>query len=201
MPEIIHLYKNYGDKPVIKNLSINIPDNGFISFCGESGCGKSTLLKIIAGIEKANSGCVLFEKSNPVISMSFQEPRLLPNRTAAENVNFVLGDKKATLAVAKALLDELDITDHNLYPDELSGGMKARASIARTLAIEADIYIFDEAFANLDEKSALLAADVIKAHTKGKLVLSIIHDEKFARLISDQTVRFQNQPLSEYSII
>lgn len=201
MPEILHLYKSFGDKQVISNLCLNFPSEGFISFCGASGYGKSTLLKIIAGIEKPDNGCLIFENPRPIISMSFQEPRLLQERTAAENVNLVLGDKKATLAIAKALLNELDITDHNAYPDELSGGMKARIAVARALAIDADIYLFDEPFANLDITSAVLTADVIKKHTKGKLVLSVIHDEKFAKLISDQTVRFNNSPLFDYSII
>ncbi len=201
MLRINDLCKSFDNKDVIKNLSVEFPHSGFIALCGASGYGKSTLLKIIAGIENTDGGKIDFEKHDAVVSMSFQEPRLLPTRTAAENVNFVLGDKKATLAVAKALLDELGIHDHDAYPDELSGGMKARVGIARALALKADIYLFDEPFANLDRATAELTSRVIKSHTDGALVLAVMHDEGFAREISDRVIRFEDTPLSHYSFI
>ncbi len=188
MLRINNLSKNFDDKEVLKDLSITFPNSGFVAICGPSGCGKSTLLHIISGIEKPSCGEIIFNDIAHSISMSFQEPRLLPDRTALQNVNFVLGDKKATLSRAKELLVALDIQDVDLYPDELSGGMKARVSIARALAKKTDIYIFDEPFANLDKETALLCIDVIKKETAGALTIAVLHDTDLAEKISDRVI-------------
>ena len=193
MLRINDISKSFDSKEVIKNLSVTFPESGFIAICGPSGCGKSTLLRIIAGIEKVNCGEIICNHS---ISMSFQEPRLLPDRTALQNVNFVLGDKKATLGKPQELLYELGIVDTGLYPDELSGGMKARVSIARALARRSDIYLFDEPFANLDKDTAEMTAEVIKRHTKSALVIAVIHDNELAERIADRVIRFKDSPIS-----
>ncbi len=193
MLRINDISKSFDSKEVIKNLSVTFPESGFIAICGPSGCGKSTLLRIIAGIEKVNCGGIICNHS---ISMSFQEPRLLPDRTALQNVNFVLGDKKATLGKSQELLYELGISDTSLYPDELSGGMKARVSIARALAKRSDIYLFDEPFANLDKDTAEMTAEVIKRHTKSALVIAVIHDNELAERIADRVVCFKDSPIS-----
>lgn len=191
MLRIDNLCKSFDGKEVIKGLSISFPQSGFVAICGPSGCGKSTLLHIIAGIEKPSSGQIVFDDRSHSISMSFQEPRLLPDRTALQNVNFVLGDKKATLSRAKELLWALDIRNVDLYPEELSGGMKARVSIARALAKKANIYIFDEPFANLDKETALTCVDVIKKETSGALTIAVLHDTKLAEKISDKVIYFK----------
>ena len=188
MVRLINLSKEYDDKNVIDNLTLEFPQVGFVAICGPSGCGKTTLLNLIAQLTKPDGGRVAFDIPNPKISMSFQEPRLLATRTAAENVNLVLGDKKATLLQAEELLCELGITDTDLYPDELSGGMKARVSIARALAVNADLYIFDEPFANLDADTALHCAEVIKRKTAGSLTIAVIHDINLAEQIADKVI-------------
>ncbi len=193
MLRINDISKSFDSKEAIKNLSVTFPESGFIAICGPSGCGKSTLLRIIAGIEKVNCGEIICNHS---ISMSFQEPRLLPDRTALQNVNFILGDKKATLGKSQELLYELGISDTSLYPDELSGGMKARVSIARALARRSDIYLFDEPYANLDRETAEMTAEVIKRHTKSALVIAVIHDIEFAERIADRVIRFKDSPIS-----
>jgi ABC-type nitrate/sulfonate/bicarbonate transport system ATPase subunit len=190
MIKITDLYKRFDGRNIIESLSIELPDKGFISLCGPSGCGKTTLLRIIAGLESRDCGEIIFDKKHPVLSMSFQEPRLLSERTAAENVNLVIGDKKATLPRAKELLMMLNIRDFDLYPDELSGGMKARVSIARALAKKADIYIFDEPFANLDKETAEKCAEVIKNETKHALTVAVLHDTELAERISDRVIYF-----------
>lgn len=199
MLRINNLSKSFEKKEVIKNLSLSFPEKGFVAICGPSGCGKSTLLSIIAGIASKDGGKVLLDKAT--VSMSFQEPRLLPDRTALQNVNFVLGDKKATLGRSEELLCALGINDLNLYPDELSGGMKARVSIARALAVKADIYLFDEPFANLDKETAEMTAKLIKEQTEGALVIAVIHDKDFARRIADTVIRFAEAPISGSFII
>lgn len=188
MVRLINLSKEYDDKNVIDNLTLEFPQVGFVAICGPSGCGKTTLLNLIAQLTKPDGGRVAFDIPNPKISMSFQEPRLLATRTAAENVNLVLGDKKATLPQAEELLYELGITDTLLYPDELSGGMKARISIARALALKADLYLFDEPFANLDKENVLLCTEVIKKRTSNALTIAVIHDTSLAERFADKVI-------------
>ena len=194
MLKIKDLSKSYDGKEVIKKLSLSFPDSGFIALCGASGHVKSTLLSLIAGLQKTDSGMI--EYKSKIISMSFQEPRLIHSLTAAENVNLVIGGKKTTLRKAEALLNEIGIKDVHAYPDELSGGMKARVSIARALAYKADIYLFDEPFSNLDPSTAALAASVIKSHTENALVLAVMHNVEFAREIADRVIVFDETPIS-----
>lgn len=191
MIRLDNVCKSFDGKEIIKGLSLSFPQSGFVAICGPSGCGKSTLLHIIAGIEKPSAGQIIFDDRSHSISMSFQEPRLLPDRTALQNVNFVLGDKKATLSRAKELLVALNIGNDDLYPDELSGGMKARVSIARALAKKSDIYIFDEPFANLDKETTLMCVDIIKKETEGALTIAVLHDTELAEKISNKVVYFK----------
>jgi ABC-type multidrug transport system ATPase subunit len=188
MVKLINLSKKYDGKTVVDNLTFEFPRAGFIAICGPSGCGKTTLLNLIAQLTTPDGGKVVFDIPKPTISVSFQEPRLLIGRTASENVNLVMGDKKATLPQAEELLCELGITDTDLYPDELSGGMKARVSIARALAVNADLYIFDEPFANLDADTALHCAEVIKRKTANSLTIAVIHDINLAEQIADKVI-------------
>ncbi len=188
MLKLINISKHYGEKKVLDSVSVDFPERGFIAICGPSGCGKTTLLNIIAQLTKPDAGKVVFDIPRPIISMSFQEPRLLEGRTAAENVNLVLGDKKATLPTAEELLYELGISDASQHPDELSGGMKARVSIARALAVHADLYLFDEPFANLDRENALLCAEAIKRKTADSLTVAVIHDTDLAEKIADRVI-------------
>ena len=199
MIQIKDLSKSFDGKEVIKELTVTFPDSGFIALCGASGHGKSTLLSLIAGLQKPDTGNI--EYGNKIISMSFQESRLIPSLTAAENVNLVLGGKKTTLRKAEALLNKLDITETKAYPDELSGGMKARVSIARALAYQGDIYLFDEPFSNLDESTAALTASVIKSHTNNALVLAVMHNVEFARKIADSVIVFDETPISSVRFI
>jgi NitT/TauT family transport system ATP-binding protein len=199
MIQIKGLSKSFDGRQVIKDLTVTFPDSRFVALCGTSGIGKSTLLSLLAKIQKPDSGNIEYDKGT--ISMSFQEPRLIPSLTAAENVNLVLGGKKTTLRQAEALLNELDITETKAYPDELSGGMKARVSIARALAYKADIYLFDEPFSNLDESTAALTASVIKSHTNNALVLAVMHNVEFARKIADSVIVFDETPISSVRFI
>ena len=201
MIELIELNKSFESKTVIDKLNIKFPDEGFIAICGPSGCGKSTLFKIISGLSKADSGKIVYSSANPKISMSFQEPRLLPQLNAEQNVNIVMGDKKTTINKAQNLLEELGITDFNSYPDELSGGMKARVGIARSLAVDANIYLFDEPFANLDRDTAIKVFTVIKKSVNNKLCIAVMHDKSLALELADSVIEFSGAPLSNYSII
>ena len=172
--EIKNLTKSFGEKRVIDGLSLSLPERGFVAITGKSGRGKTTLLRILVGLEKPDSGEIIFNPANPRFSMVFQEDRLLEKETALENAS-IAGDA----AHAKDILSALNLADvMDQKVSKLSGGMARRVAIARALAAEADIYIFDEPIKGLDKETARLALDVIKEETEGKLVLYVSHSEE-----------------------
>ncbi|MEM3730144.1 MAG: ABC transporter ATP-binding protein [Candidatus Bathyarchaeia archaeon] len=162
---------------VLENFSFSIGNDEFACIVGPSGCGKSTLLRIIAGLEKADSGRVLFRgqpitKPTPKIAMVFQLFGLLPWKTALENVELpleVLGlEKEERRKIAREYLRMVGLEGfENTYPHDLSGGMKQRVGIARALALKPEALLMDEPFSSLDE---------LTAKTLRKLVLDIWRD-------------------------
>lgn len=150
--------------PVLSDVSFSVEKDEFVCIVGPSGCGKSTLLRIIAGLEKPDSGQILFHgqphnSPNPKITMIFQLFGLLPWKTAEENVEVpleVLGVKKeAREEIAKSHLRMVGLDGfENTYPHDLSGGMKQRVGIARALALQPEVLLMDEPFSSLDELTA-----------------------------------------------
>ena len=163
---------------VLENVSFSVDKDEFICLVGPSGCGKSTVLRIIAGLEKADSGEVLFHgqpqtSPSPKLTMIFQLFGLLPWRTALENVEVpleVLGIKKeARVEIATNYLRMVGLEGfENTYPHDLSGGMKQRVGIARALALQPQVLLMDEPFSSLDE---------LTAKTLRELVLEIWRDQ------------------------
>jgi NitT/TauT family transport system ATP-binding protein len=149
---------------VLEHVSFPVDTNEFVCLVGPSGCGKSTLLRIIAGLEKADSGQILFHDQpqtspNPKITMIFQLFGLLPWKTALDNVEVpleVLGMKKDSREeIARSYLRMVGLEGfENTYPHDLSGGMKQRVGIARALALQPDVLLMDEPFSSLDELTA-----------------------------------------------
>lgn len=199
MIKIESLTKSFGSKIIIDDLSLSMPSSGIVAITGPSGIGKSTLIGIVAGIIPFEKGNVTFDKDEKV-SLSFQSPTLLPSLTTLDNVNVVMGRKKATKEKAASLLKELGIEDVNKYPSELSGGMAARVNIARSLAFPADVYLFDEPFAALDEETASKVFETILKETKDKLVVMIIHDKDLARSIATTIIDIKEGPISNKTI-
>lgn len=204
--EFKNVTKKYGNTVAVDSFSyaFDADPGRRLAVCGPSGCGKSTLLSIIAGLDRDFDGS--FEitgcPTSPVISMSFQDPTLLPWLTAAENVNLVTGDRRSGLDFARTLLCELGLEGHeNDYPDELSGGMQTRVSIARALAADAGLYLFDEPFAALDPDTARLCIDVIRRRTAHAAAVAVIHSPELAAAFADEILTFPTIPAGEYSII
>jgi NitT/TauT family transport system ATP-binding protein len=162
---------------VIEDVSFSVDIDEFVCLVGPSGCGKSTLLRIIAGLEKADSGEILFHDQpqtspSPKITMIFQLFGLLPWKTALENVEIPLevhGIKKETrVEIARSYLRMVGLEGfENTYPHDLSGGMKQRVGIARALALQPEVLLMDEPFSSLDE---------LTAKTLRELVLEIWRD-------------------------
>ncbi|MBU1671560.1 MAG: ABC transporter ATP-binding protein [Actinobacteria bacterium] len=148
---------------VLSDVDLRIAPGTFTCLVGPSGCGKTTLLRIIAGLETATAGEVLLEGSpvtgpGPDRGLVFQEYALFPWRTVLKNVTFgpdVSGETRAgAIADARELLETMGLSTHeDLYPRELSGGMKQRVAIARTLAVKPKVLLMDEPFASLDAQA------------------------------------------------
>ena len=175
----------YGKKRVLKDFSFAVPKGGRICFFGASGCGKSTVLRLVCGLEKPGDGTVIVGSKS--IRMSFQEDRLLPFLTVRENVTMFASEKDADEVLSRLGLSEAI----NEYPARLSGGMARRASLARALAGDADIYIFDEPFGGLDEENIRRAAALINERTAGKTVLSVLHDRSHAAMIGCEIIEMK----------
>jgi NitT/TauT family transport system ATP-binding protein len=177
-----------GETVAIKNIDLNILEGEIVGIVGPSGCGKSTLLSIIAGLIQPSTGSVLINgkkvtKSNRNIGYMFQKDQLLEWRTIMQNV--ILGleiqgkltpeDYKA----AKEMLENYGLGDFiNSYPSQLSGGMRQRVALIRTLLLEPDLLLLDEPFSALDYQTRLAIADEIGIILKRekKTGLLITHD-------------------------
>lgn len=170
----VSLSKSFGDKKVLSALSLEA--HGLVGISGPSGAGKTTLLRIIAGLEKADTGCV---SDAGKVSFCFQEPRLLPWKTALENA--AIAECKEGLA--REILSALGLEkDLSAYPSDLSGGMQRRVSLARALCAEYDTLLLDEPFTGLDRKTAHIAMDAVKKYSKDKCVLLVTHDRDLLQL-------------------
>ncbi len=174
--KIENVSKSYGEKKVLRDLSLFIPHGSVTAIKGSSGCGKTTLLRLICGLEKADAGNII-GVSKKDVSALFQEDRLFPWLTALENVEAVIKDKKKK-PLAAQILSDLGLGDKKdlaAFPSELSGGMMRRVAIARALAYKSKVLILDEALRGLDEKNFENAVDVIERYRDERTVISVTH--------------------------
>jgi NitT/TauT family transport system ATP-binding protein len=156
---------------VLDNVSFNVGKDEFLCLVGPSGCGKSTLLRMMAGLEKIDSGRILFNgrpitAPSPKVAMVFQLFGLLPWKTALENVEVpleVIGIvKQKRVHVAEEYLRMVGLEGfESTYPHDLSGGMKQRVGIARALALNPDVLLMDEPFSSLDELTAKTLRELV----------------------------------------
>jgi ABC-type nitrate/sulfonate/bicarbonate transport system ATPase subunit len=154
--------KSFAGLRILSDISFEIKSHEVVALQGSSGCGKTTLLKLIAGILKPDSGTITVQVSR--IGYIFQDHRLLPWRTALDNIALVLRangmGKDESREKAVKWMDKLGLSKfYDYFPAQLSGGMVQRVSIARAFAIEPEILLMDEPFSSLD---ADLAADLIR---------------------------------------
>lgn len=203
--EIKNLKKTYHTKEneilAIENINFSIKDKEFISIVGPSGCGKSTILTILAGIIKDYKGDITYNIKNPKIGYMLQEDSLFPWRTVLENACLGLEinnnlNKKTKQNVIN-LLNKYGLKDFiNSYPDTLSGGLKQRVALIRTLAINPDILLLDEPFSALDYQTRLSLSDDLKniITQEGKTAIMVTHDITEAICMSDKVIIITNRP-------
>lgn len=180
--KIQNLSFSYSDKVIFKNLSCEFHDGKFYSISAPSGKGKTTLFRLITGLEKPHSGKI---EINGKIAYMFQEDRLFPNLTVLENIKLAdCGDY-----YAECILEALGLLDEaNSYPDALSGGMKRRVALARTLLAKSDNVILDEPFVGLDEKTRDSAIALIEKTCRGKTLIIATHDENERKFCDEHIV-------------
>lgn len=178
-----------GGKQLLESLDLSLKNGEVKVIMGPSGCGKTSLLRLAAGLLKPTAGKIL--RGSDRISIQFQEPRLLPWLTAAENVNLVLSDKKETLPKALEYLGAVGLTDAaHQYPAELSGGMAQRVALARALAYSGDLFLLDEPFRGLDQALRDQMISLVRTHTSGKALLLVTHDKEVAEAFGGASLQF-----------
>ncbi len=172
MLELVDIHKEFDGKKVLDGISLSVAAGECVCLTGASGCGKTTLLRIAAGLETADSG-VRNINAKTKIAVLFQEDRLLPWDTALSNITAVGVDADR----ARYFLKRVGLENEaDSYPDELSGGMKRRLSLARMLAYGGDLYLFDEALTGLDEALQKDMLDLIKEEICGKAAIIVSHN-------------------------
>ena len=202
--KINNLSKNYhtlnGEIKAIDDISFEVNEGLFLSIVGSSGCGKSTLLNIIAKLDNKTSGTIEY-KDDLKIGYMLQEDALLPYLTVLDNALIGLKilhiDTKENIQYVKNLLITYGLEKFiDKYPLELSGGMKQRVALIRTLATKPDLLLLDEPFSALDYQSRLQVSNdvynIIK--NENKTVLMITHDIAEAISLSDKVIVLSKRP-------
>ena len=175
---ISHLSKSYGDHTVFEDFSAVFQKGQTTCMMAPSGAGKTTLLRILAGLEKADSGQIEGLEGLR-ISMVFQEDRLCENLSASANIRLVRGkkpwgrDKKLEAKISKAMAADQPVR-------EFSGGMRQRTALLRALYSEWDVLFLDEPFKGLDEETKELVIEYTKKQCFGKTVIFVTHDRSEA---------------------
>lgn len=187
--------------PVVENLDLVIPRGQFVCLLGPSGCGKSTLLRLIAGLDAPDSGAIEVQTASAgKVSYVFQEPHLLPWRSALENVMLPLelrGNTDKIRERAARSLSRVGLGEAlEKKPHELSGGMKMRVSLARALVTDPEVLLLDEPFAALDELTRHhLQEDLLRYWQTGKMtVLFVTHSISEAAFLGQRQIVFSNRP-------
>lgn len=208
---IKNLSKNYHTKMqvinALNNISLDVNEGDFMVLVGPSGCGKSTILSIIGGLEGKSDGTVVFKYNDVKIGYMFQEDCLFPWLNVLNNC--LLGLKlqkkvnRENILYVKYLLDKYGLKDfEKSYPKELSGGMRQRVALIRTLAVKPDILLLDEPFSALDYQTRINVSDDVYKIIKEekKTAIMVTHDIGEAISMGDKVVVLGKRPASVKNI-
>ncbi|MDH7640345.1 sulfate/molybdate ABC transporter ATP-binding protein [Sphingomonas oryzagri] len=209
--------KTFDTSSALNGVSLEIEDGSFVALLGPSGSGKTTLLRIIAGLETADSGHILFHGEDVTdrsvqdrkIGFVFQHYALFRHMTVAENIAFGLTvmkgkarPKKAAIAArVQELLDLVQLPDlGKRFPSQLSGGQRQRVALARALAREPDILLLDEPFGALDAKVRReLRVALREIHDRvGLTSIFVTHDREEAFALADKVAILSNGKIEQY---
>jgi NitT/TauT family transport system ATP-binding protein len=191
---------------VLENIQQRIENGRFVSIVGPSGCGKTTLLRIIAGLEKASAGKVLLDGRELVqgteeVGLVFQEYALFPWRTTLQNIEMGPEIKGVEKEIRRPKAMEYIKTFHlsgfeNRYPRELSGGMKQRVAIARTLIMNPRVVLIDEPFGSLDSQTRNGLQEFLLGiwEKRRDTIVFVTHNVDEAVFLSDQIIVLSKRP-------
>ncbi|MCI8357538.1 MAG: ABC transporter ATP-binding protein [Lachnospiraceae bacterium] len=201
LENISYSYHNLnGETPALSNITFRAAEGEFLAIVGPSGCGKSTLLSIIAGLLKPESGVLSFSRAS-TIGYMLQRDHLFEWRTIYQNVILGLELKKSLNEENTQYVLQL-LKDYGLYsfkdkkPSELSGGMRQRAALIRTMAIRPDLLLLDEPFSALDFQTRMtVSADIGNIiRNTGKTAILITHDLSEAITLADRVLVLSKRP-------
>ena len=203
MIKLEHIYKSFHHTTILNDINLEIKDGEIISIIGPSGSGKSTILRIINHLIRPDTGKVYYnnqcitdknaQKIRLKMGMVFQHFELFPHKTVLENITLApvvhkILTKTEAETKAKELLKMVDLENKIYdYPNTLSGGQKQRVAIARMLAMNPEVMLFDEPTCALDPEMVKDILDIIKTiATSGKTIIIVTHEINFAKNISDR---------------
>lgn len=192
----------------IENLSFNVEQGQFVAIIGPSGCGKTTILSLIAGLMPKSGGSIKLNgeevtKANDNIGYMLQKDELFPWLTIKKNIYLPLQIKKKlsdkNTSYVNELLEKYGLKEfENFYPSQLSGGMRQRSALIRTLAFSPELLLLDEPFSALDYQTRLLVCDdvykIIKSEEKTAILVT--HDISEAISLADKIIVLSNRPAS-----
>lgn len=196
-----------GTLPVLDGVDLAVPGGGIVALIGPNGCGKSTLLRVMAGLLRPGAGAMLLDGDvidapDPRIGLVFQEPRLLPWRSAAANITYPLelaGWSERRRLERLAQLTDLVALDPGVVanrPSELSGGTRQRVALARALALEPEVLLLDEPFSALDALSReRFDLELLRLWERGNTTIVLVtHSIAEAILVADRIVVMSPRP-------
>lgn len=198
--------KSFGSLQVLDDIHLAVEKGMFVSVVGPSGCGKSTILRMVAGLEKPDTGEVLAGGQrvvgpSPERMMIFQEHALFPWSTVGENVELGLElagiSRQERAERVEAILYKVGLSGFSdYYPSQLSGGMRQRAAIARALVMDPDVLLLDEPYGALDAMTRLTMQNELLQlwRGSGKTMLLITHDIDEAIYLSDRVYVMSSRP-------
>lgn len=190
MIEFVNVSKSFGDKKLLSDFNLCIPDGEFVVFAGKSGCGKTTLLNMIGGLEKPDNGHLvvdgvdLYKKRNKTdyftykVGFLFQNFALIEDKTVEQNLNLVQKKARSGMELTEVLttLGIQDKLKEKVY--KLSGGEQQRVALARLMFKQCDIILADEPTGSLDNENAKMVIDILhKMNDMGKTIILVTHSE------------------------
>ena len=203
MLELKNITKKFGERTILDNLNLEIPDGQILAIVGPSGAGKTTLLRCLSGLETPEQGSFLlngqpFDPTDPtnaeqIIGVVFQDYQLFPNLTVLQNITLapklvLKQTEKVAEKQAERLLQQLDLAGkEQLYPYQLSGGQQQRVAIVRALAMEPQVLCYDEPTSALDPALREKVGQIILSLKNEKMTQVIVtHDMDFAKQTADK---------------
>ncbi len=199
-------YSKKDEIEAIKDITFDLYEGEFVSIVGPSGCGKSTLLNILTNMDTKTKGTIELS-TNLKLGYMLQSDSMLPWKKVIDNALLGLEIKKEkneeNIEYVESLFKKYGLADFlDKYPSELSGGMRQRVALIRTLALKPDILILDEPFSKLDYQSRLKVSDDVYKIIKeeGKTALMVTHDLAEAISISDRVIVLSDRPCEIKSI-